>query len=53
MGYGDWQANRLILHNAMVRHGFEGIDSEWWHFTLHDEPFPDTYFTFPVRKLTK
>ena len=26
-------------------------DTEWWHFTLRDEPFPDTYFTFPVKKL--
>jgi D-alanyl-D-alanine dipeptidase len=25
------------------------LDSEWWHFTLKDEPFPDTYFTFPVK----
>ena len=23
----------------------------WWHFTLKDEPFPDTYFTFPVKQL--
>ena len=48
MGYGDWQANRHILHDAMVRHGFEGIDSEWWHFTLANEPYPDTYFDFPI-----
>ena len=27
------------------------LDTEWWHFTLRDEPFPDTYFTFPVKKL--
>ena len=40
--------NRKILHNAMVRHGFEGIDSEWWHFTLRNEPYPDTYFDFPI-----
>ena len=40
--------NRLILRNAMYRHGFVGIDSEWWHFTLKDEPYPDTYFDFPV-----
>ena len=40
--------NRLILRQAMLRHGFKPIDSEWWHFTLEDEPFPDTYFTFPV-----
>ena len=43
--------NRLILRNAMLRHGFEPIDSEWWHFTLRNEPFPDTYFDFPIRQL--
>jgi len=41
-------ANRMILRDAMLRHGFKPIDSEWWHFTLKNEPFPDTYFTFPV-----
>ena len=43
--------NRMILRNAMLRHGFKPIDTEWWHFTLKDEPFPDTYFTFPVKTL--
>ena len=40
--------NRLLLHDAVVRHGFEGLDSEWWHFTLANEPYPDTYFDFPI-----
>lgn len=40
--------NRMLLQNLMVRAGFEPIDCEWWHFTLRDEPFPDTYFDFPV-----
>ncbi len=40
--------NRLILRRAMLRHGFKPLSSEWWHFTLNNEPFPDTYFTFPV-----
>ena len=40
--------NRLELRNAMIRNGFEPIDCEWWHYTLRDEPFPDTYFEFPV-----
>jgi len=44
-------ANRMILRKAMIAHGFKPLDSEWWHFTLKDEPFPDTYFTFPVRQL--
>ncbi|MBO4557897.1 MAG: M15 family metallopeptidase [Bacteroidales bacterium] len=42
-------ANRMILRDAMVRHGFKTLDSEWWHFTLKDEPYPDTYFTFPLK----
>ena len=41
-------ANRHILWDAMLGHGFQGIDSEWWHFTLIDEPYPDTYFDFPI-----
>jgi D-alanyl-D-alanine dipeptidase len=45
--------NRMILREAMLRHGFKPLDSEWWHFTLKDEPFPDTYFTFPVKQLKK
>ena len=41
-------ANRMTLRRAMLRNGFEGIDCEWWHFTLANEPYPDTYFEFPV-----
>ena len=40
--------NRMMLQRVMVRSGFEPIDCEWWHFTLKDEPHPDTYFEFPV-----
>ena len=43
--------NRMILREAMMRHGFQPLDEEWWHFTLRNEPFPNTYFTFPVKKL--
>ena len=43
--------NRMILRQAMMRHGFKPLDSEWWHFTLADEPFPDTYFTFDVKTI--
>ena len=43
--------NRMILREAMMRHGFKPIGEEWWHFTLKNEPFPDTYFTFPVKRL--
>jgi len=40
--------NRMFLRDAMLRNGFEPIDCEWWHFTLSNEPYPSTYFTFPV-----
>lgn len=43
--------NRMILRSFMLSHGFKPLSSEWWHFTLKDEPFPDTYFTFPVKEL--
>ena len=43
--------NRMILREAMMHHGFKPIGEEWWHFTLKNEPFPNTYFTFPVKKL--
>ncbi|MBR5092777.1 MAG: M15 family metallopeptidase [Bacteroidales bacterium] len=44
-------ANRMLLRTAMLRHGFKPYDCEWWHFTLRDEPYPDTYFAFPVQQL--
>ncbi len=40
--------NRMLLQRAMVRAGFVPLDCEWWHFMLKDEPYPDTYFEFPV-----
>lgn len=44
----EQKKNRKILHDAMIKAGFNGIDSEWWHFTLKNEPYPDTYFDFDV-----
>lgn len=44
-------ANRQMLRDVMLRHGFKPLATEWWHFTLKDEPYPDTYFDFPVQKL--
>ena len=41
--------NRMILRKAMMRRGFKPIKEEWWHFTLANEPYPETYFTHPVR----
>lgn len=43
--------NRKLLRTVMQRHGFKPIRSEWWHFVLADEPYPHTYFTFPVAPL--
>ena len=40
--------NRMLLRRAMLRNGFQPIDCEWWHFSLKEEPYPDTYFAFPV-----
>lgn len=42
------RANRLLLQSLMIQAGFKPLDTEWWHFTLAKEPYPDTYFTFPV-----
>ncbi|CQR55628.1 M15 family metallopeptidase [Paenibacillus riograndensis] len=41
-------ANRKILKDAMVKHGFKPYSKEWWHFTLIKEPFPSQYFNFDV-----
>jgi D-alanyl-D-alanine dipeptidase len=40
--------NRLLLKSLMEKHGFRNYDKEWWHFTLKNEPFPDTYFDFVI-----
>jgi len=42
------RAHRLLLQTLMKRHGFNPYPLEWWHFTLRKEPFPGTYFDFPV-----
>ena len=47
---GKQRANRLILRRAMLRQGFKGLETEWWHFTLRDEPYPERYFDFPVSR---
>ncbi len=42
------RAHRKLLQLVMEKHGFKHLPEEWWHFTLVDEPYPDTYFDFPV-----
>ncbi len=43
------RSNRLLLRVLMEKHGFKYYGKEWWHFTLVNEPYPDTYFNFPVK----
>jgi len=40
--------NRMMLQKVMIRNGFRPLENEWWHFTLENEPYPDTYFEFPL-----
>ncbi|MFD1614847.1 M15 family metallopeptidase [Gelatiniphilus marinus] len=40
--------NRRLLQTVMLKHGFRNYPKEWWHFTLRNEPFPKTYFDFPI-----
>jgi D-alanyl-D-alanine dipeptidase len=42
------EKNRMLLRNIMIKNGFKPYDKEWWHFTLVDEPFPNTYFNFDI-----
>lgn len=44
----EGQKNRQLLCDLMHAHGFENYPKEWWHFNLKTEPFPHTYFDFPV-----
>jgi zinc D-Ala-D-Ala dipeptidase len=41
--------NRQHLRSIMEACGFNSYDCEWWHYTLEDEPFPNTYFDFPIK----
>lgn len=40
--------NRLLLRQLMMAQGFKPYSKEWWHFTLRNEPYPQTYFDFTV-----
>jgi D-alanyl-D-alanine dipeptidase len=40
--------NRKLLQAVMLKFGFKNYPREWWHFTLINEPFPNTYFDFPI-----
>ncbi|QKV91312.1 M15 family metallopeptidase [Streptomyces sp. NA02950] len=47
---GVQRANRLLLKHTMEELGFVNLAEEWWHYTYKPEPFPDTYFDFPVAR---
>ena len=42
------RANRKLLASVMIIHGFKPLKEEWWHFSFTEEPFPETYFDFPI-----
>ncbi|MEJ5262056.1 MAG: M15 family metallopeptidase [Ignavibacterium sp.] len=42
------RANRMLLYSLMIKYGFKNLAEEWWHYTLVNEPFPDTYFDFVI-----
>ena len=42
------RANRKLLARVMIIHGFKPLKEEWWHFSYIEEPFPETYFDFPI-----
>ncbi len=44
----EQRTNRALLQSVMKKYGFKSLKEEWWHFTLHNEPFPDEYFNFNV-----
>lgn len=41
--------NQKMLRHIMQKYGFIPYKNEWWHFTLKNEPYPNTYFNFPIR----
>jgi zinc D-Ala-D-Ala dipeptidase len=47
---GKIRRNRLALREPMIAAGFKGLATEWWHFTLRDEPYPETFFDFPMER---
>ncbi|MFH8371104.1 M15 family metallopeptidase [Streptomyces sp. NPDC018031] len=47
---GEQRANRTLLKETLEKVGFVNLAEEWWHYTYRPEPFPDTYFDFPVSR---
>ncbi len=42
----EYNKKRKGLRHVMEKHGFKAMEGEWWHYTLENEPFPNTYFDF-------
>lgn len=40
--------NRMLLREVMLKHQFKPYENEWWHFTLKNEPYPNSYFNFNI-----
>ncbi|MEV1318118.1 M15 family metallopeptidase [Micromonospora arborensis] len=47
---GTARDNRRLLQRLMTDAGFVNYELEWWHYSLRDEPYPDTFFTAPVAR---
>ena len=45
----EQKSHRQLLQTIMLEHGFRNYPKEWWHFTLRGEPYPNTYFDFPIK----
>lgn len=45
----EQRKNRYILRDAMIAAGFQPYECEWWHFSINPEPYPNTYFDFPIK----
>jgi len=46
---GEAQENRMLLKSLMEANNFINYRKEWWHYNIKDEPYPETYFNFPVK----
>jgi D-alanyl-D-alanine dipeptidase len=46
--FAEQRANRMLLRSLMLKYNFQPLAEEWWHFTLAEEPYPNTYFDFPI-----
>jgi D-alanyl-D-alanine dipeptidase len=44
----EQRVNRMLLNDLMLKYGFKSYTKEWWHFTLKNEPYKQTYFNFNV-----